>query len=92
MNGDRGDRPPIVLLLDSDQADYGGHAGSPGNDFAGASAGCAAVSGAIMRLAIANPELGACRWLQQLREGATYRGPERRQPSMPSDLSSDAGR
>jgi hypothetical protein len=43
--------------LDSEQADFGGHPGAPGDPFAGASAGCAAVTAALAALALRQGDL-----------------------------------
>ena len=67
-----------IAWLASEQADYGGYPGRPGDTFVGASAGCASVSGAIARLALENPGLDTPGLLELLASTASYRGPERR--------------
>ncbi len=76
--GDARCAPGQVAWLASDQADYGGYPGRPDHAFAGASAGCAAVTGAIARLAIEFPDQGARELLQTLASRADFRGPEQR--------------
>ena len=74
--GDARCQPGEISWLNSRQADFGGYPGQAGEGFAGASAGCASVTGALAQVALAMPELGAAGWLRQLGEGADYHGPE----------------
>ena len=76
--GDARCSPSDISWLATEQADYGGYPGKPGDAFAGASAGCASVSGALARLAGENPDLETPGLLQKLATTALYRGPERR--------------
>jgi hypothetical protein len=76
--GDARCSPGEISSLASEQADFGGYPGSPDNRFAGASAGCASVSGAIAQLATEHPDAGVNQLLAALAAGAAYRGPERR--------------
>jgi hypothetical protein len=76
--GDARCRPGEIAWLDSAQADFGGYPGRPGDALAGASAGCASVTGTLAGVALANPGLEPAQWLQRLEQRADYRGPERR--------------
>ena len=76
ITGDARCAPGQWSWLGSAQADFGGHVGERGR--AGASLGCAALSGRIAALLQQQPGLGrqqVCAWLQA---HAAYRGPERR--------------
>jgi hypothetical protein len=74
--GDARCAPGQVSWLDSEQADFGGHPGAPGDPFAGASAGCAAVTAALAALALRQGDLRIPELLRELRASADYRGPE----------------
>ena len=76
ITGDARCAPGQWSWLGSAQAEFGGHVGERGR--AGASLGCAALSGRIAALLQQQPGLGrqqVCAWLQA---HAAYRGPERR--------------
>jgi hypothetical protein len=76
--GDARCAPGEIAWLHSEQADYGGYPGRPDHSFAGASAGCASVTGAIARLANQYPDLDVEELLQTLAKRADYRGREQR--------------
>lgn len=76
--GDARCRPGQVSWLDSEQADFGACPGRPGDAFIGASAGCAAVAGAIAGIAVENPAWSATELILALKESAAYIGPENR--------------
>ena len=71
----RGCNGQFIVLVVIDVAECDG--------FAGASAGCASVTGALAQMALAMPELGAAGWLRKLGEGADYLGPEQRGARVP---------
>ena len=67
-----------ISWLDTEQADFGGYPGGPGDVFAGASAGCAAVTAALAALASRHHDRQIPELLTELRALADYSGPERR--------------
>jgi hypothetical protein len=87
--GDARCAPGEIAWLGSEQADFGGYPGKPGDAFAGASAGCASVAGSIARLATGYPHLDVTRLLDALASAATYRGPEQRGVRPASPVAAD---
>lgn len=67
-----------VSWLGTAQADVGGHPRTASAQVAGASAGCAQVSAALLRLMRAQPAATPTQLLALLEGMARYRGPERR--------------
>lgn len=77
ITGDARCAPGQWSWLNSPQADFGAHVAAA-NGVAGASVGCAALSGIIAGYLQANPGAGREAVLEWLREGAAFTGPERR--------------
>lgn len=77
ITGDARCAPGQWSWLNSAQADFGAHVAAA-NGVAGASVGCAALSGIIAGYLQANPGAGHEAVLTWLREGATFISPERR--------------
>jgi hypothetical protein len=67
-----------ISWLDSPQADFGGYAGDVDKGPAGASIGCASVTGALAALAAQHPDWNSQKLLRELKSTAHYRGPEQR--------------
>lgn len=76
ITGDARCAPGQWSWLGSAQADFGGHVGEPG--MAGASLGCAAVTGRIAALMQQQPDLDRQQLLAWLQAHASFTGPERR--------------
>lgn len=76
VTGDARCAPGQWSWLGSAQADFGGHVGQ--RNMAGASLGCAALSGRIAALLRQQPDLGHAQVVAWLRANATFIGPERR--------------
>jgi hypothetical protein len=76
ITGDARCAPGQWSWLGSAQADFGGHVGE--RDMAGASLGCAAVTGRIAALMQQQPGLDRQQLLAWLQAHASFTGPERR--------------
>lgn len=76
MTGDARCAPGQWSWLGTAQADFGGHVGAGG--LAGASLGCAALSGRVAALLRERPGMGRQQVFDWLRAHAAFSGPERR--------------
>lgn len=76
--GDARCAPGEISFLDTAQADFGAHVRAPDGRTAGASMGCAHLSGAIAALLATRPQLQPAQLRAELARMAAYHGPERR--------------